>query len=111
MWDCGHCGCKSVAADVESCPACFKEREMPKATVGGGASIGAPEPVTAGEPAGVLAEVNAGDAPAPPGRKASKQEWAAHAVALGADPDEVAAMTKADLIAAHGPRAEAGGGE
>jgi hypothetical protein len=38
MWNCGSCGCKLIAASLMSCPMCFKERDMPRNTVGGGLS-------------------------------------------------------------------------
>lgn len=38
MWDCPGCGCSAIAGTLTFCPMCFKEREMPKNTVGGGYS-------------------------------------------------------------------------
>jgi len=38
MWDCPDCGCLRIAASLTFCPMCFRERNMPKATVEGGAS-------------------------------------------------------------------------
>lgn len=37
MWDCGHCGCRSIAPGVPFCPQCFKPKEesVPKVTSGG----------------------------------------------------------------------------
>ena len=40
MWNCGKCGCSSIAASLEKCPHCGEEREMAKTTVTGGASNG-----------------------------------------------------------------------
>lgn len=38
MWNCPACGCSAIAGTLTFCPMCFKEREMPKTTTGGGYS-------------------------------------------------------------------------
>lgn len=46
MWNCENCGCQAIAGSLGFCPACFKERDMPKNTVEGGytnQALGTPE--------------------------------------------------------------------
>lgn len=38
MWDCTGCGTQNIAHDLTFCPRCFKEADVPKTTVGGGAT-------------------------------------------------------------------------
>ena len=93
MWACGHCGCKAIAADLASCPQCFKpkEEDMPKITSGGATNAWEPQPDV---PAEVPAEV-----PAPPPVSAPKADHAAYAAAvLDVPAEEAEAMTKPDLV-------------
>lgn len=92
MWDCTECGCRSIAAGLESCPMCGRVVGVPKATSGGASNAWEqqPEPEVIGftfgeedlavpdpapeQPAAVVAEVPAGDvveAPAVKVRKAT----------------------------------------
>jgi hypothetical protein len=55
-------------------------------------------------------EPRAGVALDVPARNASQSTWAAFAVSRGADPEQAAGMSRADLIAAHAPDEVTAGG-
>lgn len=85
MWDCPGCGCRCIAASLTNCPMCWKERDVPKATVSSGASNAwaddeaaaaapetAPPAVEVPEAAGPVQAVSGSPKPAPRPAPAAK---------------------------------------
>lgn len=65
LWECEHCGSKGIAASLEYCPVCRKEKDLPKVTSGGASNAWEPRPEPTDE-APEAPESDSGDASAVP---------------------------------------------
>lgn len=91
LWNCGHCGCRAIAASLQWCPQCYEPREEP---VSAATHLAAAEKTVPPE-----APAEAAVPAPPPPVSAPKAEHVSYvAGTLGVPEDEAQQLTKPALV-------------